>query len=136
MRFSDYQYDFVRLGIGLYGIDSSHSIQSQLSVVGILKTSVSQIKIVEAGETVGYGRKGKIHQPTQIAIIAIGYADGYDRRFSNGVGTVFINGQRAKIIGNVCMDMCMADVTHIDNIKIGDEVEIYGNNISIIESAK
>jgi Alr-MurF fusion protein len=67
--------------------------------------------------------------------MAIGYADGYDRRFSNGVGEVFIRGKRAKVIGNVCMDMVMADVTDIADVKEGDEVEVYGKNISIVEAA-
>ncbi|MCO5232207.1 MAG: bifunctional UDP-N-acetylmuramoyl-tripeptide:D-alanyl-D-alanine ligase/alanine racemase [Chitinophagales bacterium] len=136
IRFTDYQYDYVRLGIGLYGVDSSHSIQSKLTTIGTLKTTISQIKDIPIGETIGYGRKGHKDHPIKIAVIAIGYADGYDRRFSNGIGEVFIKGQRAKIIGNICMDMCMADVTHIANIKEGDEVEIYGKNISIIESAE
>lgn len=136
VRFPEYQYDYVRLGIGLYGVDSSHSIQSSLSVIGTLKTTVSQVKNISQGETVGYGRKGYRDYPAKIAVIAIGYADGYDRRFSNGTGEVFIRGQKAKIIGNVCMDMCMADVTHIPDIKDGDEVEIYGKNISIIECAE
>ncbi|MCO5231319.1 MAG: bifunctional UDP-N-acetylmuramoyl-tripeptide:D-alanyl-D-alanine ligase/alanine racemase [Chitinophagales bacterium] len=136
IRFTDYQYDYVRLGIGLYGIDSSHSIQSKLTTIGTLKTTISQIKDIHQGETVGYGRRGHKDHPIKIAIIAIGYADGYDRRFSNGIGEVFIRGQKAKIIGNICMDMCMADVTHIDEVKEGDEVEIYGKNISIIECAE
>ncbi len=136
VRFPEFQFDFVRLGIGLYGVDSSHSIQSKLSIIGTLKTTISQIKEVQKGETVGYGRKGSRDYVAKIAIIAIGYADGYDRRFSNGVGEVFIHGQRAKIIGNVCMDMCMADVTDIPEAKEGDEVEIYGKNISIIECSE
>jgi alanine racemase len=91
---------------------------------------------VAAGNTVGYSRKGKVDTDKVIAVIAIGYADGFDRRYSNGVGEVFIRGKRAPIIGNVCMDMAMADVTHIPDAKEGDEVEIYGKNISIIERAK
>ena len=135
VRFSEYQYDFVRLGIGLYGIDSSHTIQSKLEIIGTLKTTISQIKFVPEGETIGYGRKGRLTGNGKIAIIAIGYADGYDRRFSNGVGEVWVKGQPAKIVGNVCMDMCMVDVTHIPDVMEGDEVEIYGKNISIIEAA-
>ncbi|HUH74303.1 MAG TPA: bifunctional UDP-N-acetylmuramoyl-tripeptide:D-alanyl-D-alanine ligase/alanine racemase [Chitinophagales bacterium] len=133
VRFPEFQFDYVRLGIGLYGVDSAHSIQSKLSIIGTLKTTISQIKEIQKGETVGYGRKGSRDYIAKVAIIAIGYADGYDRRFSNGVGEVYIHGQRAKIIGNVCMDMCMADVTNIPDAKEGDEVEVYGKNISIIE---
>jgi alanine racemase len=136
IRFPEFQYDYVRLGIGLYGVDTAHSIQSKLSIIGTLKTTISQIKEVQKGETVGYGRKGSRDYTAKIAIIAIGYADGYDRRFSNGIGEVYIHGQKAKIIGNVCMDMCMADVTQIPDAKEGDEVEIYGKNISIIECAE
>lgn len=135
VRFKDYQYDFVRLGIGLYGVDSANMIQSQLTTIGTLKTSITQIKQIPLGETVGYGRKGKRDYPATIAILAIGYADGYDRRFSNGVGEVYIKGHKAPIIGNICMDMCMADITHIPDVKEGDEVEIYGKNISIIDCA-
>lgn len=134
-RFPEAQFDFVRLGIGLYGIDSASTIQDKLQTVGTLKTRISQIKDVLPGETVGYNRKGSSDKPLKIAILAIGYADGFDRRFSNGVGEVMIRGQRAKIIGNVCMDMCMVDVTHIQDIMEGDEVEIYGKNISIIACA-
>lgn len=135
VRFPAYQYDYVRLGIGLYGIDSSHVIQEKLTIIGTLKTTVSQIKYIEVGETIGYGRKGKIDHAVKIAIIAIGYADGFDRRFSNGVGEVYIKGQKAKVVGNVCMDMCMVDITHIADVAEGDEVEVYGGNISIIQAA-
>ncbi len=136
LRFPKYQYDYVRLGIGLYGVDSSHTIQSQLVTIGTLKTSVSQVKLLEKEETVGYGRKGVLQHKTKIAVIAIGYADGFDRRFSNGIGEVFIRGKKAPVIGNVCMDMCMVDVTHIPNVSEGDEVEVYGKNISVIEAAQ
>ena len=135
MRFPEAHFDFVRLGIGLYGVDSASSIQDKLQVIGKLKTRIAQIKHVQAGETVGYSRKGVVQKAMKIAVLAIGYADGYDRRFGNGIGEVFIAGQRAQIIGNVCMDMCMADITHIDDVKDGDECEIYGKEISIIEQA-
>jgi alanine racemase len=135
-RFPEAQYDYVRLGIGLYGIDSTDSIQDKLQVIGSLKTRISQIKEVPAGQTVGYSRKGKVDKPSRIAVIAIGYADGYDRRYSNGVGEVYIRGKKAKIVGNVCMDMCMVDVTDIPEAREGDEVEVYGKNISIVECAK
>lgn len=136
VRFPEAQYDFVRLGIGLYGVDSSSTIQEKLTIIGTLKTRISQIKEVPVGETVGYSRKGYSDHPMKIAILAIGYADGFDRRYSNGVGEVYINGYKASIIGNVCMDMCMADVTHIPEIKEGDEVEVYGKHISIIDCAR
>lgn len=136
VRFPEAGFDFVRLGIGLYGIDSSATIQTRLQTIGYLKTRISQIKQVHPGDTVGYSRKGIIETEGKVAVLAIGYADGYDRRFSNGIGKVNIRGQEAKVIGNVCMDMTMVDITHIPDAEEGDEVEIYGNSISIIEMAK
>lgn len=135
-RFPNAQFDFVRLGIGLYGVDASNQFQEKLLPIGKLKTRISQLKNVKQGETIGYSRKGVADKDIKIAVLAIGYADGYDRRFGNGVGEVLVAGQRAKIIGNICMDMCMIDVTHIDEIHEGDEVEIYGSTISIIQQAK
>ena len=126
----------MRLGIGLYGVDSTATFQKKLETIGKLKTRVAQIKQVRKGESVGYSRKGIAEKDIKIGVLAIGYADGYDRRFGNGIGEVFIAGQRAKIIGNICMDMCMVDITHIDSVQEGDECEIYGKEISIIEQAK
>jgi alanine racemase len=136
LRFPNAHYDYVRLGIGLYGVDSSASIQNKLEPIGKLKTRVAQIKPVKKGETIGYSRKGIAAEDMKIGVLAIGYADGYDRRLGNGIGEVFIAGQRAKIVGNICMDMCMVDLTHIDEVNEGDECEIYGKEISIIEQAK
>ena len=136
IRFPTAAFDFVRLGIGLYGIDSAQTIQDKLLPIGTLKTRISQVKKVTTGETVGYNRKGIALSDKTIAILAIGYADGYDRRFSNGLGKVFVKGQFANTIGNVCMDMTMIDVSHIHDISEGDEVEIYGSNVSIIEMAQ
>lgn len=103
--------DMVRLGIGLYGIDMSG--QLSLEAVGQLKTTITQIKELPAGATVGYDRKGVLQRDSRIATIKIGYADGYDRRFGNGVGEMSINGQTVKTVGSICMDMCMLDVTDI-----------------------
>lgn len=136
LRFPEAHFDYVRLGIGLYGVDSTSSIQHNLEPIGKLKTRIAQIKQVHKGATVGYSRKGIADKDMKIGILAIGYADGYDRRFGNGNGEVFIAGQRAKIIGNICMDMCMVDISHIDDVNDGDECEIYGKEISIIEQAK
>ncbi len=136
LRFPEAHYDYVRLGIGLYGVDSSATIQEKLLPIGKLKTRVAQVKQVPKGETIGYSRKGVAEKDLKIGILAIGYADGYDRRFGNGTGEVFIAGQRAKIIGNICMDMCMADISHIDDVHEGDECEIYGKEIPIIEQAR
>ncbi|WP_215226585.1 bifunctional UDP-N-acetylmuramoyl-tripeptide:D-alanyl-D-alanine ligase/alanine racemase [Echinicola shivajiensis] len=135
LRYPEHQLDMVRLGIGLYGIEVNGLLEAALQPVSILKTTISQIKKLKKGQTVGYSRKGIMNRDGKIATIAIGYADGYDRRFSNGVGKVLINGQIAPIIGNVCMDMSMVDITDI-NAKEGDEVIIYGNGLSLKEQAK
>jgi alanine racemase len=133
-RFPEHQLDMVRLGIGLYGIEASQQAQKVLETVGTLKTTISQIKYIPAGETVGYGRRGKIERDTRIATIAVGYADGYDRRLGNGVGKVWINGQLVPVIGNICMDMCMVDITDV-KAQEGDEVIIFGKECSIAEMA-
>ncbi len=131
-RFPEKQFEMVRLGIGLYGISA---IGSPLQPIGTLKSTISQVKKVEPDETVGYNRKGKVSRISEIAVIPFGYADGLDRKLSNGVGQIFVNGKRAPIIGNICMDMFMADVTGL-NVHSGDEVEIFGTNISILEVAE
>jgi len=135
VRFPEYAFDMVRLGIGLYGVEVNALFQDKLLTVGRLKTHISQIKTVESGQTVGYSRKGKITRTTQIATIAIGYADGYDRRFSNGVGHMNVNGALCPVIGNVCMDMTMIDITGVI-AKEGDEVIVFGDNPTIIDQSK
>jgi alanine racemase len=135
MRFKDSHYDMVRLGIGLYGVESAGMFQHELKPISVFKTHISQIKEIKAGDTVGYSRKGKVDKPSRIATIAVGYADGYDRRFSNGIGEVLVNGARCPVIGNVCMDMCMINVTH-SNAKEGDEVIIFGESLTVSELAQ
>lgn len=130
LRWPEFQFDMVRLGIGLYGIDPTEEYRNQLRPVASLKTIISQIRHVPAGETVGYGRKGIVDKPTTIATIAIGYADGFSRAFSQGVGSVVVNGQEARVIGNVCMDMTMIDITGIP-AKEGDEVVVFGKQLPI-----
>jgi len=134
VHFSAFKMDMVRLGIGLYGISAYSDDQSQLRTVGTLKTVISQIKHLKAGETVGYGRRGLASADTTIATIAIGYADGYDRRFGNGVGKVLVNGIPCPTIGNVCMDMTMIDITHTE-AEEGDEVIIFGEKLPITDMA-
>ena len=134
VRFAEEQLDMVRLGVGLYGVEATGSDQSSLRTVGTLKTTVSQVKKIRKGDTVGYSRRGIAAEDREIATIAIGYADGYDRRFSNGVGQVLVNGQLAPIIGNVCMDMCMVDVTGLD-VQEGDEVVVFGEKPGITDLA-
>ncbi|TVP45158.1 MAG: bifunctional UDP-N-acetylmuramoyl-tripeptide:D-alanyl-D-alanine ligase/alanine racemase [Mongoliibacter sp.] len=134
-RYPDHQMDMVRLGIGLYGVEVSGIFDGKLKPVSTLKTTISQIKFLKKGQTIGYGRKGIMDKDGKIATIALGYADGFDRRFSNGGGYVLINGKKAKVIGNVCMDMTMVDISDIE-AKEGDEVVIYGPGISLIDLAK
>lgn len=123
-RFSNYQYDMVRLGIGMYGISS---VEHKLSNVATLKTIISQTKQVKKESSVGYSRKGRTNEDTKIGILPIGYADGLDRRCGNGNISFIVNGKQAKTIGNICMDMCMINLSGIDASE-GDEVVIFGDN--------
>lgn len=134
LRLSEFQLDMVRLGIGLYGVDPTDNKISQLKPVATLKTIISQIKSVKQGETIGYGRKGRAERDITIATIAIGYADGFSRAFSNGAGEVLVNNQHAKVIGNVCMDMTMIDITGIKAAE-GDEVILFGKEHPIQQVA-
>lgn len=131
-RFPDYQFDMVRLGIGLYGVSANPDLL--LRQVCSLKTVILQLKYLRAGETVGYNRKGILPKDTTVAVLPVGYADGFDRHLGNGRGEVFIRGQRAKLIGNVSMDLITVDATGMD-VHEGDQVEIFGNNITISEIA-
>lgn len=133
VRFPQYQFDMVRLGIGLYGVEMSNTVQSQLQTVSTLKARISQIKQVEAQETVGYSRRGKVQRRSRSATVSIGYADGLARLAGNGNYSMLIRGQRAPILGSVCMDMCMLDVTDIPEAKEGDEVIVFGENPSVYE---
>jgi alanine racemase len=124
----------VRLGIGLYGIDPALVVQKQLQAIGSLKTVISQIRNISIVESIGYGRRGKVNKPSRIAIVAIGYADGLDRKLGNGNGYMLVNEKKAPIIGSICMDMTMIDVTGI-NCREGDEVLVLGKDIDINEIA-
>ena len=125
-RFPDAQFEMVRLGIGLYGIGANPTEQLQLQNVSTLKTSISQIKNIPAHETIGYSRKGVATRDMQIATVPIGYADGLSRKLSNGKGKMMVKGKPAAIIGNVCMDMCMIDITDI-KANENDEVIVFGD---------
>lgn len=133
-RHKDLQFDMVRLGIGLYGVDSNESIQQQLKNVTTLKSTVSQVKKVKAGESVGYSRKGIAVKDSTIATVRIGYADGYPRLMSNGVGKMWINGKIVPVMGNVCMDMTMLDITGAE-VNEGDEVVVFGQELPVAEVA-
>jgi Alr-MurF fusion protein len=134
VRFPEYQFDMVRIGVGLYGFESSRSQPEALRPVSTLKTVISQLRHLRAGDTVGYGRRGLLHRDSVIATIAIGYADGFFRAFGNGVARVMVNGQPAPVVGSVCMDMTMIDVTGIPAAE-GDEVVIFGQNPRVEELA-
>ena len=134
-RFPDAQFDMVRLGIGMYGIGVNQAEQVQLQNVSTLKTNISQIKNIPANDTIGYSRKGVALVDMQIATVPIGYADGLSRKLGNGKGKMIVKGKPAPIIGNVCMDMCMIDITNI-HANENDEVIIFGDNYSIREVAK
>ncbi|EMR02145.1 bifunctional UDP-N-acetylmuramoyl-tripeptide:D-alanyl-D-alanine ligase/alanine racemase [Cesiribacter andamanensis] len=134
LRFPEYQFDMVRLGIGLYGAEVNGMEQRSLHPISTLKTTVSQVKQIPEGETVGYSRSQAARQNMQLATIAIGYADGFDRRFSNGVGKVLIGGALAPVVGRVCMDMTMVDVSGLD-VQEGDEVIVFGPERPITQLA-
>ncbi len=125
-RFKNAHFDMVRLGIGMYGIGVNDQEQTQLENVGTLKTRISQIKHLDVEQTVSYNRSGKLKNKTSIATLPIGYADGFNRLLGIGKHGVFINGQFCKTVGNICMDMCMVDVTNI-NCTEGDEVIVFEN---------
>lgn len=127
-RFPEYHLDMVRLGIGLYGINPYDN--STINTISTLKTTILQIRDVPADETVGYSRWGKLNRPSRIAAIPIGYADGLNRHLGRGVGYCLVKGKKAPYVGNICMDVCMIDVTDID-CKEGDTVEIFGENLPV-----
>lgn len=135
LRFPDFQLDMVRLGIGLYGVNPTEQEFNQLVPVATLKTIISQIKTIKAGETIGYGRKGKASSEMKMATIAIGYADGFSRSFSQGKGLVLVRGKKVPVVGNVCMDMTMIDVTGTD-AQEGDEVILFGPDLPLQEVAQ
>jgi alanine racemase len=129
-------FDMVRLGLGLYGIDSSGVLQDKLLQISTLKSTIAQIKEIPVGETVGYGRKGVANNPLRIATICIGYADGYPRSLGNGIAHVLINDKPAKTVGVICMDMCMVDITDIPEAKEGDEVVIFSPQLPLTQLSR
>lgn len=134
-NYPEAQFDMVRLGIGLYGISNDASEQKFLENVGTLKSILSQIRTIPAGDSVGYGRRFIADHTTRIATIPIGYADGISRHWGNGVGFVTVNGKKAPITGSVCMDMLMVDVTGI-TCKEGDPAIIFGESPTVIYMAE
>ncbi|MCU7548452.1 bifunctional UDP-N-acetylmuramoyl-tripeptide:D-alanyl-D-alanine ligase/alanine racemase [Chitinophagaceae bacterium LB-8] len=135
VRHPDLQFDMVRLGIGLYGVENeTHRLH--LQPVATLRTTIAQLKTVKKGETVSYNRRGEVKEDAIIATVRIGYADGYSRRLSNGKGKMWVNGHLAPVIGTICMDMTMIDVTGIPNVKEGDEVIVFGKELPVQQVAE
>ncbi|TKC06577.1 bifunctional UDP-N-acetylmuramoyl-tripeptide:D-alanyl-D-alanine ligase/alanine racemase [Pedobacter polaris] len=134
-RWQNAQMDMVRVGIGLYGFDSALDHNKGLQTVAVLKTTVTQVKELKAGETVGYSRKGIMSNGGKIATVKIGYADGYNRTFGNGVGKMLIHGKLVPTIGSICMDMCMLDITGM-HVKTGDEVIVFNEQHTIVDLAE
>ena len=122
-RFPEYHFDMCRIGIGMYGISFAGT---PLRNVCTLRSTILSIKTVPAGETIGYGRHTTLSEARTIAVIPIGYADGFDRRLSNYAGEVIVRGQKCPIVGNICMDQAMIDITGTD-AQVGDNVEIFGD---------
>jgi Alr-MurF fusion protein len=135
VRYPTLQLDMVRLGIGLYGIDPASSKLLDLKEVGTLKTTIAQIKELKAGETVGYNRLGVADRSMKIGTLRLGYADGYPRSLGNGAGKVFYKGKLVPTIGSICMDMTMIDISEIPEAREGDEVVIFGSELSVAELA-
>ena len=133
-NFPEAQFNMVRLGIGLYGVSNDPAEQKYLENVGTLKSIISQVRTIPAGDSVGYGRRFMAEKSTKIATIPIGYADGISRLWGNEVGYVVIKNQKASIVGSVCMDMLMVNVTEID-CKEGDSVIIFGESPTVTEIA-
>ena len=135
IRFPEYHFDMVRLGIGMYGVPSIESEKDNLQNVCTLKTRISQVKNIMDGETVSYGRKWKANGEKRIAVLPIGYADGLPRNYGFEKSTVLINGQKAKIVGAICMDMCMIDIADIE-AQEGDEVIIFGDDYTVTDMSE
>lgn len=135
IRYPEAQYEMVRLGIGLYGAESCAEDHGKLQPVAHFLSVVSQLRALDAGESVGYTRAGKADHARTIATVPVGYADGYRRSLSNGKGEVMINGQKAPVVGNVCMDMIMIDVTGLE-VSEGDTVVLFGDAPTLEEVAK
>jgi Alr-MurF fusion protein len=134
-RYPEAQFDMVRLGIGLYGVGNDAAEQRKLENASLLKSVISQVMHLKKGETVGYNQHGILQKDSTIATVAIGYADGISREFGNGKGKMKVHGKLAPVVGDVCMDMLMIDITGID-AKEGDEMIIFDDNASLLQTAK
>ena len=132
LNYPEAEYDLVRAGIALYGYGNNPKEHKMLKAVASLKTVIAQLRTIQKGDSVGYERKFKAERETKIATLPLGYADGISRSFGNGKAQVLVNHQKAPIIGNICMDTLMLDVTGID-CEEGDEVEIFGKNHTVLD---
>jgi Alr-MurF fusion protein len=135
VRHPQLQLDMVRLGIGLYGIDSANTHLLDLKPVTTLRSTIAQVKHLKSGESVSYNQKGTVKRDSVIATVRIGYADGYSRRLGNGRASMIVNGVTAPVIGTVCMDMTMLDITDIPGVKEGDDVIVFGKDLPIAQVA-
>jgi Alr-MurF fusion protein len=135
IRHPNLQLDMVRLGIGLYGVDSAASGKLALHTVTTLKSTIAQIKYLKKGESVSYNRRSVLEKDSVIATIRIGYADGYPRRLGNGVGKVWVRDRLVSIVGTICMDMFMIDITGIPDLAEGNEVIIFGQQLPVEQLA-
>jgi alanine racemase len=133
IRHPELQLDMVRLGIGLYGVEMAPGLS--LLAVATLRSAIAQLRTLPAGETISYNRRTTLTRPSVIATVRLGYADGYPRALGNGVGRVVIKGQRVPIVGTICMDMFMIDVTDVNEVSVGDEVILFGGTLSVQEVA-
>lgn len=134
-RHPSLSYSMVRLGIGLYGFDADAQVKQRLEVVHTLKTRIAQIKQYPAGETISYNRSGQLHGPSKIGVLSIGYADGLPRIAGVKAYKLHLNRHKVPLIGLVCMDMCMVDLTGLDNVVEGMEIEVFGKNAALEELA-
>jgi alanine racemase len=130
INYPEAHFDMVRLGIGVFGYASSDGLEHAVSI----KTKISKVNHLVSGNSLGYDRSFVATKETQVAVLPIGYADGFRRLFGNGLGHVFIQGKACKVLGNVCMDMCFVDVTGL-NVSAGEEVELLGANVTIYDWA-
>ena len=136
VRFPEAQFDMVRLGIGMHSDDTSNILNNKLKAVHSLLTQVSQVKTIEANEGIGYGQRCIKNYKRKIAILPVGYADGLIRFVGNSKYKVWVNGHFASIVANISMDTCFIDITDINDVKVGDEVEIFGRHASVEDLAK
>lgn len=136
LRFPEYQYDMVRLGIGLYGIPIlNNGMEEGLRPISTLRSVIIALHDWDKTETIGYGRRGVLTRDSVVATVPVGYADGFNRHCGRGNWHVMVNGHRCPVVGNICMDICMVDVTDVPGVRVGDPVTIFGRENTVMEMA-